>query len=150
MRSDLLLQLADFLEQLPPERFHFGYWARWDVPGQSEDKLDLECGCSGCAGGWAGYLWPNEIRTTAVEPTPTIVDDPSIQGIDALAYFFDISCTQASYLFLPPREWPTSLHLIEKQCRLPKHATARLVATRIRTFVEANGVLPYAEAPAQS
>jgi len=51
-RKDLLLELATFLEALPPERFDYGSWvgAKW------KDAQDLSCGTTACALGWAATL----------------------------------------------------------------------------------------------
>lgn len=44
-----LLQLAELLENLPPERFDYSTWVGEDWKG----KADLSCGTTGCALGWA-------------------------------------------------------------------------------------------------
>lgn len=53
-RYDLLLQLADFLEKLSPERFDYGVWVGETWKGDP----DLSCGTTACAAGWACVIFP--------------------------------------------------------------------------------------------
>ena len=48
----LLLELADFLKELPPERFDYESWVGRDWQGAP----DLSCGTTACAAGWATTL----------------------------------------------------------------------------------------------
>ena len=52
MNADLLLDLANFLDKLPPERFKYNDWVGKDWGG----KLDLSCGTTACALGWATQI----------------------------------------------------------------------------------------------
>ncbi len=47
-----LLRLAEFLENLPPERFDYSRWVGKDWEG----KPDLSCGTTACALGWAATM----------------------------------------------------------------------------------------------
>lgn len=47
--KERLLKLAEFLEQMQPERFNYRYWVGLNWGG----KEDLSCGTSACAFGWA-------------------------------------------------------------------------------------------------
>lgn len=54
---DRMIQLRDFLETLPDERFDYGWL------GSSQDAIDGECGSPACIGGWARALF--RVRTDA-------------------------------------------------------------------------------------
>lgn len=59
MRKDLLLELADFLEQLDPKRFNIQTWRRPNkrsVGFVSDEQLQNDCNTVACAIGWAAIL----------------------------------------------------------------------------------------------
>ena len=61
MRTDLLLELADFLEKLDPNRFDIRTWRRPSkdsVGFVSDEQLVTDCKTVACAIGWAVTL-PN-------------------------------------------------------------------------------------------
>lgn len=61
MRTDLLLELADFLEKLDPNRFDIRTWRRPSkdsVGFVSDEQLLTDCNTVACAIGWAVTL-PN-------------------------------------------------------------------------------------------
>lgn len=135
MNADKLLQLADFLEQLPPERFDFCHWVSGDW--EQEQPLSLySCGTAGCAGGWATVIWPDELKLINQVPTlrgeVTDYGEP-IVGVDALAKFFGIRREESVYLFLPEGEFAPELR---GKKQLPRTATATEVAAHIRQFVK--------------
>ncbi len=59
---DRVIQLRDFLETLPDERFNIAY--AWTGPGGTwgtyEQVKANECGTAACISGWAQVLFPRE------------------------------------------------------------------------------------------
>lgn len=108
VRCDLLLQLADFLEKLPEERFNYEYWVsdHWD--GQP----DLSCGTAACAFGWACTFLPGLSLKCEVTPDegnrPVVVFAGREYGgsnnrytiLEAAAKYFELPYSMARWLFL--------------------------------------------------
>jgi hypothetical protein len=101
MNKERLLRLADFLEkEVPAEQFNMERWATGEV-GQ--------CGTMACAFGWATKI--PEFASAGLKLSLTPFDDDGREvlsgnvhfhdwcGFEAARLFFDISDTQASYLF---------------------------------------------------
>jgi hypothetical protein len=149
MKSKWLLQLADLLDKLPRRQFNYNHFVNDNWNG----KASL-CGTAACAGGWATTMRPVRrmgLRlqlhpyhfsqpNSAVHIVPTAANgltkqDIICKGIDrsfhALGYVFDISGTEAQYLFLPNRCFGGDLPISPLS-----HATPKQVARHIRRFVE--------------
>ena len=71
MRSDLLLELADFVEnKVPHGNFGMANWATGSykklkgiVFGFTQET-EIQCSTSACLCGWATVLWPQELELT--------------------------------------------------------------------------------------
>jgi hypothetical protein len=127
---DRLLLLADFLDQLPPERFDFRHWVGSDWEGDPE----LSCGTTACALGWATTI--PEFRKLGLSMCKPREED--LRGYVTLngrqdswaagKEIFGIGAASFDYLFIP--------HGGEDG--LEEEASAKQVAARIRRFVEVN------------
>jgi hypothetical protein len=153
-----LLVLADFLEQLPPDRFNLAVW----VSSIWQGREDLGCGAKACAMGWAATIpefralglrlvrpvSPSTGKPLAAIPELAIDEgaDP-LRGFEAAAALFGLSRTAADYLFDPDayrdpdededdeddEEYNEEGRRIERE---PESSTdAVQVARRIRNFV---------------
>jgi len=144
VRTDMLLQLADFLKQPTPSA-HFNYtcWVGYDWAG----KPDLSCGTSACALGWSTVLFPNILhlerihssvaRVIHVDLDPTIVRHHShyYTSIQSAMLAFGLQEWQAEYLSTPDEE-PTE-ELYDQLDKAPREgASAHQVAQHIRRFVK--------------
>ena len=148
MKAKLLLKLAAKLERLPRKRFHYGSWVGRDWKG----RADLSCGTTACALGWATTMpecnlvlrrgsYQNYVATRRSRALKNLVDTGTY-SLEAAARAFDISVTDAHYLFLP-RE---NIRLdSDVDSGLSPDATAKQVARHIRAFVKRGG-MPKAEA----
>lgn len=134
MRADLLLELADFLDQLyrtKPARFNFGTWVGNDWQGHP----DLSCGTTACAWGWATTLWPDRLQLQQVfygaDIAPVVCVDGKIRSmLEGAEEFFELDYLDARFLFMPSvnrsnYDWTSP----------PATATAADVAEHIRRFV---------------
>jgi hypothetical protein len=118
MRADLLLLLADRLDEVPVKQFFYGSWVGSDWGG----KADLSCGTTACAGGWATTI-------PALRKLGLVLDGGGIRfhkvwGFDAMALVFEIDRHEALHLFMPREVGPLS-----------NRATPAVVAQHIRDFV---------------
>lgn len=138
-RYDLLEQLADFLEKLPPERFYYGHWVGRGWRGQP----DLSCGTTACAFGWACTFLPG---LQLAEPNPTeqrhgiriiflVTDEDEtearysdLQTFAAASRYFGVSVEVAHWLFAPDVESPWSGYAWSPD----RYASATEVARHIR------------------
>lgn len=137
IRTDLLLILASFLDTLPPERWNFRHIVGTDWQGLP----DLSCGTTACAFGWAstipeiqaagmrmikrrlGYAWElSPGNTTTI-------------GTEVGQQVFGLSEEDWDYLFQYrlDDEYDEDDQIRYQAC-LPKDATAKDVANRIREF----------------
>lgn len=100
--------LADFLENLPEERFNLKNWA-------SSNFKPNECGTTACACGWATTIFDD------LELVNHLIRYKGYDSWFAVSDFFELSITEAEELFNPD-------HYYEK-------ATPKMVATKIREFL---------------
>ena len=121
MRTDLLLELADFLEKLDPNRFDIRTWRRpsKDSVGFVSDKqLLTDCNTVACAIGWAVTLpkWKaagfymgtlditNEHLSSPLSRPYTMAivkwrDNPQVESYEAINEGLDLPIGMAEALF---------------------------------------------------
>lgn len=119
MNKERLLQLADLLDTLPPEKFDYQFYVGKDWDGVSDI---ISCGTTACGIGWATIL-PN---IPPVKMNRTNAESLRINGKwadDWVSDIFDITFDEISKLFY----YLTS--------GLSKNATAKQLAEHIRKFV---------------
>jgi len=122
MDTEKLLKMADFVETLPEENFDLSIWKQVNL-----------CGTVCCAVGWAieKKLFP-ELSFRHVYcsnyPVPRILPENTryeLLGFDAVSEVFNISWTEAKWLF-------------SSRSYLQTRVTPKMVSERIRTFVKEN------------
>ena len=129
-------KLADFLETVPEEAFHFETWQTQAYkPSLKIGPITLRegCGFAGCAIGWAAHsklfkgleLFVADIFT----PSWIIPCYNGMQGFEAVADLFGIDYDRACFLF-DPDHYPYR----EDEYGDQEYATADEVKTRIRRF----------------
>ena len=133
----MLLELADFLETLPSQRFNYGSWVGADWQGDKK----LSCGTTACAGGWATTLDSFRNRGLQLYHAPqssqpyvaaqSIAVDFMYGSSEAMAYVLDIPSEHAVYLFAPGM---TSAEFGNSSP--DNHATAKEVAEHIRNYLQ--------------
>jgi len=134
MNATRLLKLADFLDQLPRQKFDF---ARIAHEGHKSMRDALKagkhrCGTVACAIGWTPVVFPRLVRWVTLNIGSRDLDvclrsdDDSID-FDAAAQIFDIEYDDACFLFDPG------------DSRLGDGATPKQVAKHIRKFVKRGG-----------
>ena len=111
MNKERLLKLAEFLENLAPERFNLSSWREHD--GDDTDSVSDEqlweggCGTTGCAVGWAcampefqaeGLYWDKGEGYPALRGLPY-----SYSGYAVASEFFAIPVEVSRLLFSPVR-----------------------------------------------
>lgn len=115
MKTDRLLQLADYLEnvvaKLPDvqSRFSMGHWFERLAEACGFDRpTPVVCGTSACALGWATAVWPElKIRIYEKETQGIVAFQPDgedgcrYEGIAAAEVFFGLDNQQAHHLFAP-------------------------------------------------
>ncbi len=152
MRNDIiavgnrrLLKLADFLDALPDERFEFNHFVDESV---WEGKLDLSCGTTACAMGWATTMpMFRKLGLRMLKPDPFRNATPGIVGDDChITYDGDTevrACDRAcERLFgLAPKETEQLFIPDYYGARggLGEHATRKEVSDNIRAFVASPG-----------
>jgi hypothetical protein len=82
-----LVQLANFLDDLPHSKFHMPHWA-------SEDATKSSCGTAGCAAGWAATIFHKEGWSILNR----FVYFNDFYGEFAFSEFFGISITESIYI----------------------------------------------------
>jgi hypothetical protein len=134
MRADRLLQLADFLDKLPEEKFDFGTIAKQSGKPMLEALAagHVKCGTVGCAIGWLPAVFPDQfkwVRSAFNDELTVLTKETDELNFDAAAEFFGIGYSQADYLFMPGYE-------DDGYSGLADEAKATEVAAHIRKFVE--------------
>ena len=130
-----LLKLANFLEQLSRERFDYAHW----VGGDWKGAIDLSCGTTACAGGWATTmpefrrlgLFLNRFHDVA------LVGRTDHDPIYALSTVFKITDNQAFFLFSPGAEISQFAWVAPSNTATPKQVAAhirRFIRTRAKTL----------------
>jgi hypothetical protein len=123
MNVERLKKLADFLDNVPPEKFDMACWSN----GEKPKPLDHPCKTVACAVGWATALFHDEgfvlenVVVDAYSGTMRLVPFYRYsEGWLAVTEFFELSPSDAAFLF-----------------RAPYHHSPgpREVAERIRTFI---------------
>lgn len=123
MRISRLKKLADFLENLPPEKFYFGSVIRAHENG---------CGTVACAMGWTPQVFPELVQWREVG-TSLDLCCPGIRFQDyttIASKLFDISGSDATDLFTP-----NSIRPWNPEEGLPNSAAPKAVAKSIRDFI---------------
>lgn len=64
MNVERILQLADFIEKLPPERFDITLWIYAPRCLASYEELIQDCGTCACIGGWTQILFNAPYEST--------------------------------------------------------------------------------------
>lgn len=95
-----LLKLADFLDALPPGRFHYNRWvgAGW------QGAQDLSCGTTACALGWAAAMPTFRrlgLRLSWSDGFGKVKGPNGSVDFNAAAEVFGISLQEAVFLFCP-------------------------------------------------
>ena len=146
-----LAALANFLEDLPSERFHMPRWA-------DDDATDTSCGTAACACGWAATIYAREgwsfYSFHDHARVPCYQNAPNQAGFSE---FFGIGAEMANWITLVDRyedaDWPVvfvtstgvNVERTAYSCETPSRSE---VAERIRTVVKAYGGEDVLEAPA--
>lgn len=152
MKTARLLYLADQLEKIPRKKFDFRSWSALDGESLIDERGDeaarsrfKACGTTACAIGWAASMpkfrrlkfklsregEPSFVCSTEKHPGPQ-----EYLGLGAISALFEISSDAAIFLFMPVgAAYPVST----LGMGLPKTATPKQVAARIRKFVKKYG-----------
>lgn len=97
MRTTKLLQLASFLDDLPPKRFDMSQWcSHW---GKREISPNSSCGTQACALGWATCCFKGE--GLYLQGGCVYLQNTGALGWDAGAAFFGLTDREANTLFSP-------------------------------------------------
>jgi len=88
-RLSKLLRLANFLDDLPHDRFHMPDWC-------SDDATETHCGTAGCAAGWAVSLYWRE-GFILKDGTPSYAGAEDCRA-GAFAAFFGITEHEAEWI----------------------------------------------------
>lgn len=84
-----LLRLANFLDDLPHDKFHMPSWA-------SNDGDDNSCGTAGCACGWAATIFKEQGWSFRLfHPNLQTSNKVLLSGVVAFAEFFGISWNES-------------------------------------------------------
>lgn len=150
-----LAQLANFLDDLPHDKFHMPEWA-------SENATEQSCGTAGCACGWAATVYKNDwtfvTPNTWARPALRTDTDGAIEPQDAFAEYFGIDDEDADWItcIIEPeegnKEFPSycdEYALDDGALVTPRHAADRIrkvLAKYDPTVLEERGV-PALEAP---
>lgn len=134
MNKKRLLKLADFLHQLPPQKFDYRFVARVGEKPMLKALRDRKghCGTTACAVGWMPAAFPRLVRWSDHHDV-FLKGDKRCTGdgnLHAAAHVFDITYYESRYLFLPGLEISG----------LDGTATAKQVAHHIRAFVKRGGM----------
>lgn len=125
-----LAQLANFLDDLPHDKFHMPVWA-------SDDATEYSCGTAGCACGWAATIFhkegwhfkkwfpPKDDKTLYI---PAYKDNDT--GTDSFASFFEIDQRHAYYITCNLAGgtdcYIEKYNLPNPDCITPRHAADRI------------------------
>lgn len=146
IHRDRLLKLADFLDALPAARFDYESW----VGSMWEGKLDLSCGTTACAFGWATAV--PEFKTLGLsiqkapeDGLPGVCVGQALSGEDAWSMScraarsaFGLTSKQTSDLFTPSSDDPSDFDETETHGSDGKpfgNALPQTVAQHIRDYV---------------
>ena len=135
-----LLKLADFLDELPKERFDYREW----VDNNWNGKLDISCNSKACAFGWASTI--KSFRKLGLRLMKTqnfgygyiclAKEDGTTYGDEFVAgrVIFGLTEEETSFLFIPNH--PYDLDDGNELCSPSDEATPKQVAKHIRKFVK--------------
>lgn len=145
MYAKRLLKLADFLQQLPPQKFDFrSFTMRGDKPMLEALKARRSsCGTTACAVGWMPAVFPRAVCWIGVDRPGYTLNVAMRNGarrrdafwgtckrvtnFDVAQRFFRLTYDETQTLFNPE----------ENEDSLSADATAKQVATHIKRFVRA-------------
>lgn len=140
--SQRLAQLADFLDNLPDDRFYYGTWAGSNWSGTE----DLSCGSTACALGWATTIPEFRelgLRMIKAGSAATIMLEGDMDSarsywsktLIACKKVFGLDNLEVEYLFTPDNAGEDLL-LDEKHGARPRaSASAKEVSNHIRKFL---------------
>lgn len=132
-----LLRLADFLEKLPRNRFDYSEWVGEDWEGDQ----DLSCGTTACALGWATTIPSLRKAGLRLSEVGSVTDKAHCDGFEAAAKVFDVTVSDAQFLFQPSVPgWRADLSEQFDWDSPSADATAKQVAKHIRRFVKVKEV----------
>jgi hypothetical protein len=126
-----LLTLADFLAELPPERFNYESWVGEDWDG----KPDLSCGTTACALGWACTMPAfRRLGATLIKKwgggQVCLKDDPNSDSYDVSLRLFDLNAFDHEHLFVGEDDFTDEVEGLDFD------ATPKQAARHIRKFVK--------------
>lgn len=138
IHKERLLELASFLDIVPPEKFDF----KVVIKGPDVPRRQLDCGSVACAIGYLPAVFPELVTTEAhARGFSVIPSDPAWKRqygwsvslhVQTAKHIFGTTTEESHYLFTPdPDDGYANIQL------LPATATAQQVAERIRSFVAA-------------
>jgi hypothetical protein len=133
VNKERLLKLADFLDTVHPNKFEISSWLNtgWRARGgcTEAELLDLDCGTTACAVGWACTIpefKAEGLGFGGIVPMPTLQmpDGKTLTSWEAVREFFGL--TQ-----------PEALNLFDRGAYATgPYASATTVARKIRLLVE--------------
>lgn len=127
---DRLLQLAEFLDKLPPRLFNFGILFRvGDREPLDAFEVGGGCGTAGCTIGWTPKVFPDLVEWDGnmVIMRSRTPGDAGV-GMTVGQRLFDLTNQQNTRLFYPGAA-------DQGYSVLPDHASAKEVAEHIRRWV---------------
>lgn len=125
MRADLLIELANYLDTVPENRFNYATWTSNDW-----NKDPHTCGTTACALGWATQIPSFKKLGLRFTPYGNVSTSMTADGYESAgdptevaAGIFEITIRDAHYLFNPYTNW------------LGVRSSPARVADHIRRFV---------------
>lgn len=114
-------RLANFLDDLPHDKFHMPQWA-------SKDATEDSCGTAGCAGGWAATIYKKEgWRFVGADHE---IQFKGFSGYVAFAKFFGLNDNDAYAITIH-----LSGYVLEHNLKSVNDITPRHAADRIRKVI---------------
>lgn len=140
MYTKRMLKLADFLDELPRQKFDFRviFTQGTKPPLEALRAGAHRCGTVGCAIGWMPAVFPRDVKWSSWadrDVAQGVCLRSAAQEIDfeAAAVFFGLDIKESEYLFSPNGSMMKSDEIIEH--RIGGAATPKQVAAHIRRFV---------------
>lgn len=126
-----LLALADFLDELDPNRFDYKVWVGYNGQMTWEDGMEAfqDCGTTACALGWACTM--PKFRKLGLDLNSGVPTLKGVQGaFPAAANLFGLTDAESYYLFepsnYPPRAAASALSKGPSGLSTPKDVAAHL------------------------
>jgi hypothetical protein len=151
-----LARLANFLDDLPHDRFHMPRWATY------EECTETSCGTAGCAAGWAatvfsreGWRFADAIPLCGVWADNRMTPVRFNPAIYSFAWFFGVHLEHARWITAGFTNQPYDIdeplpgYLAVYGLTNPKDITPRHAADRIRKVIAKYDATILAEAEGQ-